>query len=174
MSCADTNAKCWNADERLDECWLVMRLPVKPMSKPQRRPLITYEANELSGWLRSSDSKRETERGVWTAGHALVKSVEREVQGEICTIAGAAAKAAELLVPTALRSVVVLGPAAVADMGVLARAETATPSVEVPADRLAIRHRTDSIEGVLVVTLRTKGTLAASGLDEAAGLTCGP
>ena len=53
-----------------------MRLPVKPMLKPQRRPLITYEANELSGWLRSSDSKRETERGVWTAGHALVKSVE--------------------------------------------------------------------------------------------------
>ena len=99
-----------------------------------------------------------------------MKSVEREVQGEICTIAGAAAKAAELLGPTSLRSIVVLGPAAVADMGVLARAETATSSVEVAADWLAIRHRTDSIEGLLVVTLRTKGTLAASGMDEAAGL----
>ena len=68
----------------------------------------------------------------------------------------------------------VLGLAAVADMGVLARAETATPSVEVPADQLAIRRRTDSIEGRLVVTLGTKGILAASEMDEAAGLTCGP
>ena len=59
---AGTRELC--ADERFDECWLVMQLSVKPISKPQRRLLITYEANELSGWLRSSSLKRETVREV--------------------------------------------------------------------------------------------------------------
>ena len=73
-----------------------MQLPVKPISKPQRRLLIPYEANELSGWLRSSSLKRETERGVWTAVHALVKSVELEVQGEIFTIAVACSQSSRV------------------------------------------------------------------------------
>ena len=53
-------------------------------------------------------------------------------------------------------------------MGVLAHAQTATPSIKVAADWLVIRHRTDSVEGFLVATLGTKGTLAACGMYEAA------
>ena len=138
-----------------------MQLPVKPISKPQRRLLITYEANELSGWLRSSSLKRETERGVWTAVHALVKSVELEVQGEIFKIAVACSQSSRVTgaYHTWIRHT---------DMGVLAHAQTATPSIKVAADWLVIKHLTGSVEGLLVATLGTKGTLAASGMYEAA------
>ena len=72
-SCSEMKEECKEAKSRLLEMTDTLREAVKPISKPWRKPIITYSTNSGFGWSRNSSRRRNAFKGVCTLEEELCK-----------------------------------------------------------------------------------------------------